>query len=110
MKGCTCNHKRRGEHRIDGTCPVVDCYCVMPVSVQAKPDVVNHPEHYTSSEAKCSACGHPIECIDVVRHHGFALGNAIKYLWRAGLKGALLEDLKKARWYITDAIKQLGGE
>ena len=42
-------------------------------------DNVNHPAHYTS---------HPsgIECIEVVRHYCFSIGNAIKYLWRAGLK------------------------
>lgn len=64
-------------------------------------DPVNHPEHYTS---------HPsgVECITVVRHMGFNVGNAIKYLWRAGLKTpSALEDLKKARWYIDDEIRRL---
>ena len=62
-------------------------------------DAVNHPKHYTS---------HPsgVECIEVVRHFPFNLGNVIKYLWRAPLKGATLEDLKKARWYLDDAIRQ----
>ena len=78
--------------------------------MKTKPDMVNSPPHYNSGEAKCSKCGHPIECIDVVRHMGFAIGSAVKYLWRQGLKGAALEDLRKSRWYITDAIKQLGGE
>ena len=74
-------------------------------------DNVNHPEHYTS---------HPsgIECIEVTRHYCFSIGNAIKYLWRAGLKKDAsltdnqkeIEDLKKAIWYIKDRIKQLGGE
>lgn len=67
------------------------------------PDPVDHPQHYTS---------HPsgIECIAITRHHDFAIGNAIKYLWRAGLKGASateIEDLKKAIWYINDRITQL---
>lgn len=53
-------------------------------------DAVNHPSHYTS---------HPAGCIDVVEWFGFNVGNAIKYLWRAGLKGDAVEDLKKARWY-----------
>lgn len=71
-------------------------------------DNVNNPAHYTS---------HPsgVECIEITRHYCFAVGNAIKYLWRAGLKGELgmsdrqkeIEDLKKARWYIDDRIKQL---
>ena len=71
-------------------------------------DNVNHPAHYTS---------HPsgIECIEVVRHYCFPIGNAIKYLWRAGLKKEQgideidkeIEDLKKAIWYINDRIHQL---
>ncbi len=69
-------------------------------------DPINHPSHYTSSEAKCSACGHPIECIDITRHMGFDIGNAIKYLWRQGLKGKSVEDMKKSLWYINDAIDQ----
>lgn len=69
---------------------------------QLKEDNVNHPSHY---------CGHPsgIECIEITRHHDFAIGNAIKYLWRAGLKDSdnEVQDLKKAVWYIQDKIKQL---
>ena len=71
-------------------------------------DNVNHPKHYTS---------HPsgIECIEITRHYCFSVGNAIKYLWRAGLKKDAsledkqkeIEDLNKAIWYINDRIKQL---
>jgi hypothetical protein len=66
-------------------------------------DPVNHPRHYTS---------HPsgVECITITRHHDFAIGNAIKYLWRAGLKGSddtELQDLRKAVFYINDKIVQL---
>lgn len=59
-------------------------------------DPVNHPTHYTS---------HPsgIECITITEHMGFCVGNAIKYLWRADLKGGI-EDLEKARWYIEREI------
>jgi hypothetical protein len=66
-------------------------------------DNVNHPPHYNNSPAKCE-CGRRIECIDVTRHYPFNIGNAIKYLWRAELKGNALEDLKKAVWYIQDEI------
>lgn len=72
---------------------------------------VNHPQHYNQ---------HPsgVECIDIARYYPFAIGNAIKYLWRAGLKkdAALedvekeIEDLNKAIWYITDRINQLRKE
>ncbi len=63
------------------------------------PDAVNHPKHYNV---------HPsgVECITIVEHLTFNVGNAIKYLWRAGLKGASLEDLKKARWYIDREIQR----
>lgn len=66
-------------------------------------DPVNRPTHYTS---------HPsgVECITIVEHLTFNVGNAIKYLWRAGLKGeARLEDLKKARWYVDREIQRLIG-
>ncbi len=71
-------------------------------------DQVNHPTHYTS---------HPsgVECIDIARHYCFDIGNAIKYLWRAGLKHDAdkserekeIEDLRKAVWYINDRIEEL---
>tara|TARA_R110000772_G_scaffold14786_1_gene42453 strand:+ start:701 stop:913 length:213 start_codon:yes stop_codon:yes gene_type:complete len=65
-------------------------------------DLVNHPRHYTS---------HPsgIEAIEVTRHMNFNLGNAVKYVWRADLKGNSLQDLQKARFYINDEIKRLQG-
>lgn len=67
------------------------------------PDEVNHPAHYTS---------HPsgIECITVTEHMNFNLGNAVKYIWRAGDKGNLIQDLQKARWYLDREIKRVGGE
>lgn len=64
---------------------------------------VNHPPHYTQ---------HPsgVECIQITEHMNFCLGNAIKYIWRAGLKAKdPVEDLKKARFYIEREIKRLGG-
>lgn len=70
-------------------------------------DMINHPVHYTTSDAKCSKCQEPIECIEVTRHMSFNIGNAVKYLWRYKHKGGL-EDLKKAQWYINDAIEQCG--
>lgn len=60
-------------------------------------DPINHPSHYTSHRAG-------VECIDVVEHYTFNVGNAIKYLWRAGLKGDALEDLRKAAWYVNREI------
>jgi hypothetical protein len=64
-------------------------------------DVVNHPPHYTSDPSG-------IECIQITRHRNFNIGNAIKYLWRAGLKeDAKIQDLRKAIWYIEDEVKRL---
>ena len=62
-------------------------------------DDVNHPQHYTS---------HPsgIECIQVTEHMGFNLGNAVKYIWRADLKGSSLQDLRKAAWYVQREIER----
>ena len=68
-------------------------------------DNINHPAHYNSSPAMCE-CGRRIECIDVTRHMNFNIGNVIKYLWRAAFKNGL-EDMKKAQWYLNDAIKTL---
>lgn len=54
---------------------------------------VEHPKHYK---------GDGIECIDVIEAFklNFNLGNAIKYILRAGKKGCMLTDLEKARWYL----------
>lgn len=61
-------------------------------------EAVNHPKHYNS---------HPsgIECIEIVRHMSFNLGNVFKYLWRFDHKGVALEDLQKAAWYLNDEIE-----
>lgn len=75
-----------------------------------KNDQVNHPKHYTSDPSG-------IECIDITRHRNFNIGNAIKYLWRTGLKedkdrkliDKQVEDLNKAVWYLVDEIHRLGG-
>ena len=66
-------------------------------------DSVNNPKHYNS---------HPsgVECIDIVRHMSFNVGNAMKYLWRADLKDAPIEDLEKAAWYINDEIQKRRAE
>jgi hypothetical protein len=62
-----------------------------------KHDQVNHPKHYTS---------HPsgVECIEITRHMGYNLGNAVKYIWRCDLKRDAIEDLRKAIWYLQDEL------
>lgn len=78
-------------------------------SISETYNAVNHPSHYNSLPAVCSACGDSIECIEVVRHMNFNLGNAMKYLWRAGEKNkdTEIQDLEKAVWYIEDQIEML---
>lgn len=74
-------------------------YATMVAHVNAT-DSVNHPPHYKA---------HPsgVECIEITRHMSFNLGSAMKYLWRNEHKGAQIEDLKKAVWYIEDEIERL---
>lgn len=65
-------------------------------------DNVNHPAHYTDGK---------IEVIDFIEDKklGFHLGNAVKYIARAGKKDPTkeVEDLKKADWYIKRRIEKL---
>lgn len=65
-------------------------------------DAIN-PAHYQD---------HPsgIQCIQITEHMNFCLGNAIKYIWRAGLKNNAIEDLEKARWYIDREIARIEHE
>jgi hypothetical protein len=67
-----------------------------------KVDQVNHPYHYTTDPSG-------VEAIEITRHRNFNIGNAIKYLWRAGIKDESkhIEDLKKAIFYIQDLKKAI---
>ncbi len=79
----------------------------LPVPISLNKDPVNNPVHYTS---------HPsgVECISITEHYNFCIGNAIKYLWRNGLKAdpfdsreKQIQDLRKAIWYINREINNL---
>lgn len=69
-------------------------------------EMVQHPQHYVS---------HPsgVECIEIIRHYVCDIANALKYLWRAGLKDEEgltqrqkeIEDCRKAIWYLQDYMK-----
>ena len=61
-------------------------------------DPVNHPSHYKGANG--------IESIDVIESFslGFCLGNAVKYILRAGKKDDRKQDLAKAIWYLNRAI------
>lgn len=94
----------------------LDCIGRLGAALTHVPDVaskrasnpVSHPSHYTSDPSG-------IECIQITRHRNFNIGNAIKYLWRAGIKKSAtvsgldkqIQDLEKACWYIRDEIQRL---
>lgn len=65
-----------------------------------KPDMVNHPPHYTFGK---------IEVIDAIEDWEleFHEGTVVKYVARAKHKANRIEDLKKARWYLDRKIKRL---
>lgn len=67
-------------------------------------DQINHPSHYVG--------GRKYEPIDVIEDWelGFCLGNTVKYISRAGRKDAILQDLKKASWYLSREINRLESE
>lgn len=72
----------------------------------ATTDAVAHPSHYTQGE---------IECIDAMEsaltHEefvGYLRANVIKYIWRYDRKGAPVQDLRKARWYLDRLIGEVG--
>ncbi len=57
-------------------------------------DIVQRPKHYND---------HPsgVECVEIIEHMTFNLGNAVKYLWRGGLKVSdPTQDYEKALWYL----------
>lgn len=64
-------------------------------------DAVNSPSHYAE--------GREFETIDVIEDWGlgYHLGNAVKYISRAGRKDDILQDLKKAQWYLNREIENL---
>jgi hypothetical protein len=65
-------------------------------------DPVQKPAHYNL---------HPsgVEAIEITEHYNFNIGNAIKYLWRAGLKSEdPKQDMEKAIWYIKRELERIG--
>lgn len=76
-------------------------YTGVTPTVEEIHDDVNHPSHYTE--------GRKYEPIDVIEdwNLGFNLGNALKYISRAGRKNDIVQDLKKARFYLDREIQRL---
>lgn len=110
MGYCVCGHGASSHVILDGVIPCTLCMCtnyrVSAIKIEAKVESVLHPKHYNS---------HPsgIECIAIIQWMTHNSGQAMKYLWRAGLKGdpsiTTIEDLNKAMQYTWFEIKRLGG-
>lgn len=84
---------------------------ILSVKYKKMNNNVSHPKHYNQHPAG-------FECIEIIRHHTCDTANAIKYLWRAGLKTEMgmniadkeIEDLKKSIYYIEDDVRYHGKE
>lgn len=72
-------------------------YAPVPAPASAVASTVDHPKHYNTNPSG-------VECIDVVEHMPFNIGNAMKYLWRCDDKGDPIENLEKAAWYVQREI------
>ena len=105
VKGEWCDGCEGGALKI---CSTEECVELVRMWLEGKckdnppADNVNHPSHYTSGK---------IEVIDFIedKELGFHLGNAVKYISRAGRKNPdkIVEDLQKAVWYINRQIQRL---
>lgn len=87
-------------------CQELFCDCPEFIGGRLLHNEVNSPKHYTGVQIN----GVDVECIDVVEALGlgFCIGNALKYVWRAGKKSkSPITDLKKAVWYLNRAIDHL---
>lgn len=103
MKCDKCGSKRIA-YNCEGNQTRVNCHDCNNSWINGKAkaiDIIN-PPHYKR---------HPsgVECIQITEHMNFCLGNAVKYIWRAGLKdgNSSGQDLEKAIWYINREIERL---
>ena len=70
------------------------------VDIEEKKEMIDHPSHYNQGK---------FEAIDVIEDWklNFNLGNTVKYISRAGHKDNIIQDLKKASWYLNREIERL---
>lgn len=104
---CRCGFDAREAPADAQACP--QCERVWPEGLllrasNAAQEAVDHPAHYGGRDSTYEA----IKVIDAWKLD-FALGNAVKYIARAGKKDPTkeIEDLRKARWYLDHRITQL---
>lgn len=103
-KHCSCIHAvtPTGHHTItDGVPQSIpefdDAVKYAKATMSSTDDAVNHPKHYASGLDVAT------ECIMFTRWLNFDMGNAFKYVWRAGNKESFTQDIRKAMWYLDDA-------
>jgi len=84
----------KNKDEIDVLNDLVQHYESMQISSSVK-----HPDHYNA---------HPsgVECIEIVEHFNYNIGNAMKYLWRCDLKDDPIENLEKAMNSVHLEIKR----
>ena len=106
MQGFTANYEECQFYNYEQPLQMYESKCLIrdcpKCGKSIKADSVNSPAHYTDGK---------IEVIEFIEDKklGFCLGNAIKYIARAGKKDPTkeIEDLQKAEWYIKRRIKEL---
>lgn len=99
--GCLCSNPEcdLSKRKITSKIGITAKEATENLSINLSKEKVNHPPHYNE---------HPsgVECIAIVEHMCFNLGNAVKYLWRADLKDDTIEDMNKAIWYIQRELER----
>lgn len=99
---------KNGDARLDGSHINTKPHIELPKEATEssnKPDMVNHPQHYTQGG---------IECIDALKAatvgkrgiEAVCVANVVKYLWRYEEKNGI-EDVRKAKWYIERLLKEM---
>jgi hypothetical protein len=101
VRACNTSGCVRTDKHLDSACENVEGRRIVHrPSIEA----IDHPSHYGGKD-------NPYETIKVIAawRLGFTLGNCVKYISRAGKKdpAKLVEDLKKAAWYLNEAITRL---
>lgn len=109
IKALRATESRSKRELLDTAADLIEEQLVTTMGARPEPtpenDPVNHPSHYTDGK---------IEVIDFIEDKGlgFHLGNAVKYIARAGKKdpSKTVQDLEKARWYLDREIRRRKAE
>lgn len=109
VKALRATESRSKRELLDAAADLIEAQLVPTTGARPEPtpenDPVNHPSHYTDGR---------IEVIDFIEDKGlgFHLGNAVKYIARAGKKdpSKTVQDLEKARWYLDREIRRRKAE